>query len=33
MVTENGVTAGGGHTVQYTDLASWKCALETYQPY
>ena len=30
MVTEDGLTLGGGHTVQYTDHASQNCALETY---
>ena len=29
MVTEDGLTLGGGHTVQYTDLARQKCTLET----
>ena len=30
MVTEDGLTLGGGHTIQYTDQLSQKCALETY---
>ena len=30
VVTEDGLTLGGGHTVQHTDLVSQKCALETY---
>ena len=30
VATECGMTLGGGHTVQYTDLVSWKCTLETY---
>ena len=30
MVTEDDVTMGGGHTVQYTDGVSQKCTPETY---
>ena len=30
MVTEDGLTLGGGHTVQYTDQVPWKCTLETF---
>ena len=31
MMRGNGLTLGGGHTVQYTDLVSYKCMLETYE--
>ena len=30
MVIEDGLTLGGGHTVQHTDLGSQKCTFETY---
>lgn len=30
MATEGGLTLGGGHTVQYTDLVSRKGSVETY---
>ena len=30
MVTEDDLTLGGGHTIQYTDDASSNCALEIY---
>ena len=30
MVTEDGLTLGGDHIVQYTDLVSQKCTLKTY---
>ena len=28
-VTEDGMTLGDGHTIQYTDHVSYQCALET----
>ena len=30
MVSEDDLTLGGGHTVQYIDHISQKCTLETY---
>ena len=30
MVMGDGLTLGGGHTMQHTDLVSQKCTLETY---
>ena len=30
MVTEDDVTLGAGHTIQYADHVSQKCTLETY---
>ena len=30
MVTEEDMTLGGGHTLQYTDHVSQNCTLETY---
>ena len=30
MHTEDGLTLGGGHTVRYTDLVSWRCTRDTY---
>ena len=30
MVTEDDLTLGGGHTMQYIDHVSWKCTPETY---
>ena len=30
MVMEDDLTLGGGHTMQYTDHVSQKCALELY---
>lgn len=30
MVTEEDLTLGGGHTVQYTDNVSQNCTLKTY---
>ena len=30
MMTEDDLTLGGGHTIQYTDHVSQKCTLEMY---
>ena len=30
MVTEDDLTVGGGHTMQYTGHVSYKCTLETH---
>ena len=30
VVMEDGLTLGGGHTMQYTDHVAQKCTLETY---
>ena len=30
VVTEDGLTLGGGHTIPYTDHVPHKCTLETY---
>ena len=30
LLTQDDLTFGGGHTMQYTDHLSWKYTLETY---